>query len=130
VAKTIARVTTVKKTQRNLPPGPGPGRPKGCKNKRTRDIAEAIMKAFETPRRGKGVAVKGGVNWLIDLKANHPEAFATLLGKLLPRDVNISGQITHDLADAALERLSSLTPEQRSNFIAERLAHGRVNSGN
>ena len=56
------------------------GSRKGIQNKLTSDIKEAIQKAFSE---------LGGYIWLVKLGQEKPEAFATLLAKILPKDVNL-----------------------------------------
>lgn len=76
--------TPVKKTQGNLPPGPGPGRPKGVPNKQTAQLKDMILKALEGA---------GGVEYL-ERRANDPRtasAFLTLVGKVLPMQVTGEG---------------------------------------
>jgi hypothetical protein len=72
----------VKKTPRKLAGaaamGAGPGRPKGVQNKLTRSIKEAIEVAF------KGV---GGPEYLMRQAEENPQAFMTLLGKIIPAQV-------------------------------------------
>lgn len=61
----------------NLPKR-GPGRPKGSPNKITADIRSAIVQAFDKV---------GGVNYLVVQARENPQAFLTLLGKVLPKEV-------------------------------------------
>lgn len=68
----------VKKTKRNLPPGAGPGRPKGLQNKMTGELKDMIMTAL-------GEA--GGVTYLTEQSKENPKAFLTLVGKVLPLQV-------------------------------------------
>jgi hypothetical protein len=56
----------------------GPGRPKGLKNKVTRDVKEMILGAL---------AAKGGQEWLEAQMDSNPTAFMTLLGKVLPTQI-------------------------------------------
>jgi hypothetical protein len=72
--------SAVKKSQGNLPTGPGPGRPKGIPNKQTAQIKDMILKALDGA---------GGVDYLQD-RAKDPRtasAFLTLVGKVLPLQV-------------------------------------------
>ena len=68
----------VKKTRRNLPPGAGPGRPKGLPNKNTRVLKEMIMQALDGA---------GGVEYLVAQAKENPKAFISLLGRVLPLQV-------------------------------------------
>jgi hypothetical protein len=56
------------------------GSRKGSPNKITADIKEAVLKAFTEV---------GGWKWLVRLAEENPKAFAVLLAKLLPNNVNL-----------------------------------------
>ena len=56
----------------------GPGRPKGCKNKIPSDLKQMILGALEN---------KGGQAWIEDQMDANPTAFMTLLGKVLPTQI-------------------------------------------
>lgn len=58
------------------------GNRKGCPNKVNKDILTAVDKAFNE---------LGGYKWLVKLGNENPQAFATLLGRCLPRDIKLSG---------------------------------------
>lgn len=64
------------------PPAAGKGRPKGATNKMTRTIKAAIEEAF-----GK----VGGADYLAKMAVQQPAAFMTLLGKVLPTQLEHSG---------------------------------------
>lgn len=68
------------------PPNAGKGRKKGVPNKMTKALKEMILEALDGA---------GGVEYLIEQAAANPTAFLTLVGKVLPLDVNSnhSGQI-------------------------------------
>lgn len=59
----------------------GKGRPKGTPNKNTQALKDMILTAL-----GKA----GGVEYLVGQAATNPTAFMTLVGKVLPLDVNAS----------------------------------------
>lgn len=63
------------------PPAAGKGRPKGSVNKMTRTIKAAIEEAF--------VRV-GGAEYLAKMAVQQPAAFMTLLGKVLPTQMEVS----------------------------------------
>lgn len=63
------------------PPAAGKGRPKGATNKMTRTIKAAIEEAF-----GK----VGGADYLAKMAIEQPAAFMTLLGKVLPTQMEHS----------------------------------------
>jgi hypothetical protein len=60
----------------------GKGRPKGSKNKFTRNIKDAVLQAFE--EGPAGTTGEGGVEWLRKQMKSNPTAFLNMLGKLLP----------------------------------------------
>lgn len=70
------------KTQGAAAKGPGPGRPKGARNKITRDIQTAIVNAFEKA---------GGETYLARIAEEDPKTFCALLGKVLPMQVSGEG---------------------------------------
>lgn len=59
--------------------GAGPGRPKGASNKITRDIKEAVARAFEKV---------GGVEYLVTVAREDPKTFCGLLGRVIPLQVS------------------------------------------
>lgn len=58
---------------------PGPGRPKGSQNKTTKALKDMILAALDK---------KGGIDYLVVQAEENPTAFLTLVGKVLPLDVN------------------------------------------
>lgn len=60
------------------PPAAGKGRPKGARNKMTRDLKEMILSALNA---------NGGQKWFEQQAAANPVAFMALLGKVLPMQV-------------------------------------------
>ena len=63
------------------PPNAGKGRAKGVPNRLTKTVREAILAAFDE---------LGGVAWLVRLGRTNPTEFARLLGRLLPREVQVT----------------------------------------
>lgn len=57
----------------------GKGRPKGASNKLTRTVKEAIEAAFDKV---------GGADYLARMAVEQPTSFMTLLGKVLPTQIN------------------------------------------
>lgn len=57
----------------------GKGRPKGVLNKNTKALKDMILTALSDA---------GGVNYLVKQADENPIAFMTLVGKVLPLDVN------------------------------------------
>ena len=61
----------------------GRGRPKGSPNKTTAQIKDMILEALNN---------KGGVEYLERQAETNPVAFMTLVGKVIPLQVNGSGE--------------------------------------
>ena len=70
-------------TARRKPPAAGKGRPKGAVNKLTKTIREAVEISF---------AQVGGADYLAQMAVEQPVAYMTLLGKVLPQQVEMSGK--------------------------------------
>lgn len=66
------------------PPAAGKGRPKGAQNRLTKTIKAAIEAAFDKV---------GGPDYLAEMAIAQPAAFMTLLGKVLPTQLEHSGSI-------------------------------------
>lgn len=66
---------------------PGPGRPKGVPNKVTGQLKEMILKALDDA---------GGAEYLLTQAQTNPNAFLTLVGKVLP--MTVAGDPTNPLA--------------------------------
>lgn len=81
----------VRDSARRKPPAAGKGRPKGATNKMTRTIKAAIEEAF-----GK----VGGADYLARMAEEQPAAFMTLLGKVLPTQLEHAGKDGKDLPSA------------------------------
>lgn len=56
------------------------GRQKGAANKLSADLREMILGALNTA---------GGAAYLVKQATNNPQAFIGLLGKIVPKDVNL-----------------------------------------
>ncbi len=84
-------MAVVKKTSENkIGKGkPGPGRPKGVSNKTTTAVKDMVIGALN------GAHPEGGMAYLIEQAGKNPKAFLTLVGKVIPLDVNanLSGQV-------------------------------------
>ncbi len=93
--------------------GPGPGRPKGRKNKISRNVAHCLEEAFNSPEIG---GVNGLVEW--GRKEKNKTDFFKLWSKLLPRNpmvnVGIGSPLKIDLSerlDAARKRIDRIRLE-------------------
>lgn len=84
----------------------GGGRPKGAKNKLPGQIKELVEQAL---------AEAGGVAYLRRQARKHPAAFMALVGKLIPRDFNVSGEVRHTLESMILAGMQpKLTQSDKS----------------
>ena len=124
IAKRRAPRTAFKKGHA---PIPGSGRPKGSKNRFTREVKEALLNAFNAV---------GGEAWLAQLARKDRRSFAALLGKLIPTQLTgkddgpISVQVQQiqigltRLSDKELETLDALLTKAGLHDIANSLAEG------
>lgn len=89
------------------------GRPPGTPNKTTVAVKEAIMNAFE---------LVGGQQYLVMVALKDPKTFCTLLGRVLPAELNakLQAEVVHEF--------SNLTETERSSRITAILdaARGRA----
>lgn len=76
----------------------GKGRPKGSANKATKAIKEMVIQALDKA---------GGVDYLITQSRDNPTAFLTLVGKIIPLQVNAE----HDLTKRAAKALAWKPPQ-------------------
>jgi len=60
------------------------GKPKGTLNRTGKRACEMILEALDQ---------LGGVNWLVKMANKQPAVFGSLLGRVLPRDVHIEGEM-------------------------------------
>ena len=89
------------------PPAAGKGRPKGARNKLTRDIREMIRAALNQA---------GGVSYLVKQAESNPTAFLTLVGKIIPAQINATvdkRDVTELTRDELLERIASARAAHR-----------------
>ena len=86
---------SVKKSKRksNLPPGPGPGRPKGVPNKVNGLAKDAVARVFEE--------IGGVANMALWAKDN-PTQFYQLYAKLIPVQVDGAGENGEHLVDQSI----------------------------
>ena len=63
---------------------PYQGRPKGVRNKLTEDVRQMILGALDAA---------GGQKYLQTQAKNNPTAFLALVGKIVPRDLNVDATV-------------------------------------
>ena len=94
------------KTQVSRLPARGPGRPKGLRNKTTRQVKQALLDGFD------GL---GGMDAFVEWAREHPTEFYKLYAKLLPlevrADVSHSGTITYVVETGVSRAPDKPTPE-------------------
>lgn len=80
----------------------GKGRPKGVPNKLNAQVKDMVRQALEDA---------GGVKYLVKQADENPTAFMTLVGKLLPIDLNanVNDKRTSAMTDDELEKYISST---------------------
>src|SRR5262245_14094618 len=78
------------------------GRQKGTPNKLTVELKDAILKAAELAGDEQGI-----VGYLHTIAVAQPQAFLTLLGKVLPKDVTLKA----DASEAFLNIWSRLSEQ-------------------
>ena len=76
----------VKDSVKRKPPAAGKGRPKGAANKNTKALKDMILGALEKA---------GGEDYLQRQADDNPNAFLTLIGKVLPTELkgNLEGNL-------------------------------------
>lgn len=84
------------------PPAAGKGRPKGAQNKLTKTVKQAIEAAFEQV---------GGAEYLAKMAKEQPTAFLTLLGKVLPMQVEHSNPDGTMKQPTTIQIVAATTPK-------------------
>ena len=74
---------------------PESGRKKGTPNKTTADVRAMILQALDSA---------GGAEYLARQSEENPAAFMQLVGKVVPKELNIDGQLA--IGSAIIDRLS------------------------
>lgn len=79
--------TKILSDSKRRPPAAGKGRPKGALNKTTKQLKDMILIALDNA---------GGIDYLASQAEENPTAFLTLVGKVLPLQVNadVEGRMT------------------------------------
>ena len=75
----IIESTKLVENSAKKPPAAGNGRPKGSMNKNTKAIKDMILAALDKA---------GGEEYLLRQSEENPTAFLTLVGKILPSELN------------------------------------------
>jgi hypothetical protein len=96
------------------PPAAGKGRPKGAQNKLARDIREMILGALSDV---------GGQRWLVKQAELNPTAFMSLLGKIIPAQINAT--FKRELPEMSRDELLALLAETRAASARAAAANGR-----
>lgn len=84
------------------PKNAGIGRVKGVRNKVTVELKAMIEGALSDV---------GGRRYLAVQAQENPAAFMALVGKLIPRDLNVSGEIRHTLEELITTAMQRKAPE-------------------
>lgn len=71
------------KFQKGEPRPANAGRKKGSSNKATAEIKDMIRNALD---------LAGGERYLLEQARENPTAFLNLVGKIIPKDLNVGGQ--------------------------------------
>ncbi len=77
--KLVKFIDAADKPKRKKPPAAGMGRKKGSVNKFNKEIKDMILSALEKA---------GGENYLLEQAQTNPTAFMSLVGKVIPKDLN------------------------------------------
>jgi len=85
------------------PPAAGKGRPKGARNKLTRDIREMIRAALDKA---------GGIAYLVKQAELNPTAFMSLLGKMIPTQIDAT--IKRELPEISPSSTKSVRSDHQS----------------
>lgn len=70
--------------ENNRPPAAGRGRPKGSRNKVSAAVKDMVAQALNEA---------GGIEYLKTQAATNPTAFLTLVGKIIPLQADVSGDL-------------------------------------
>ena len=90
---------------------PGPGRPKGSKNKIPAALKADFIQAYE---------LAGGRKWLAAFIEEHPVEFFRGLVRIIPRELGVTATVEHSVVLDAIERLEA-DEAARRKLLADRL---------
>lgn len=79
----------------------GGGRPPGTKNKTTRTLKMVIEKTFD-----KLGGTQGLVKWAEESAQNRAAFYTIIWPKLIPKNIDLQANITHDIAERLLQARS------------------------
>jgi hypothetical protein len=107
-------------TEQRRPPNAGKGRPKGSTNKTTALLKEAILLAAEQVGEN-GSGKDGLVGYLREVARSDVKAFAGLLGKVIPLQVNtnVTGKLAVGKYDLSDDELAAIAAGGSSGAVAE-----------
>lgn len=92
------------------------GRAKGTPNARTVELTDLVRGAL---------ADAGGRKYLARMAIESPAAFLTLVGKLIPRDINLAGFVEIEVDVAAILRDRKAVSGQQRVEASKEAASGR-----
>jgi hypothetical protein len=107
------------------PPNAGKGKPKGAVNKTTKLLKEAILLAAEKVG-SDGEGKDGLTGYLVEVARSDVKAFAGLLGKVIPLQVNakVSGNLAVGKYDLSDDELAAIAAGSSSRAVAEEEGEG------
>ena len=86
----------VKSTATRLPPNAGKGRKAGVPNRVTSNVKQMILGALDD---------LGGQQWLTEQAQADPRAFMSLLGRILPSEIQMDANVLHHEMPTAIRRI-------------------------
>ena len=86
----------VKSTVTRLPPNAGKGRKPGVPNRVTSNVKQMILGALDD---------LGGQQWLTEQAQADPRAFMSLLGRILPSEIQMDANVLHHEMPTAIRRI-------------------------
>jgi hypothetical protein len=102
--------------KKKFPAGAGPGRIRGLQNRITRDLKLSIIEAAAL-HGGDGKGSGGVTGYCLHLATNHPKAFAMLIGKMLPLQIDAAMQsVVGEVKIISIPAGDFLTPEAMAKF--------------
>lgn len=81
---------------RKRPPAAGMGRKKGVPNRLTASVKQMILGALDD---------LGGQQWLVESAKQDPKAFMSLLGRILPSEIQMDANVMHREMPTVIRRV-------------------------